>query len=221
MNPIIVVSIIALVLSIFNSLVTKMVTNEEKLEEARKRMSENQKKIKHLSPGSSEYKQIQDQIIKDSLYVTKESYKPLLYTTVVFIIVLMWLSHTYSYSPISVGSEIFLKVDGNVHVNSTCLGINSSAPISGYYKVNSENCSMFVGNNKIDIPIGSKKEVSKNFGNVNVAIKPPKMVFLKLPFSIPYVGNKIGYLGFYIIVSLVFGSITNFAFKKIKIRKSR
>ena len=221
MNPQLAVGLIALVLSLFSVLVTKLVIDEDKLRDVRKRMSEDQKKIKGMDPNSKEYKEIQDRIVKDSLYVTKESYKPMLYTTVVFILVWIWLSHTYAYSPISVGNTIFLNVNGNENVYSKCLGINSTAPISGEYKVTQSNCSLFVGNSKIKIPIGSKKEIKKNIGKTEVQIKPPKLVFMNLPFSIPYVGKKIGYLGYYIIVSLILSSILNVAFKKVRLRKKK
>ena len=221
MNVLLSVGLIAFILSLFSVIVTKLVIDEDKLNETRKRMSEDQKKIRKLDSNSKEYKEIQDRIIKDSLYVTKESYKPMLYTTVIFILVWLWLSQTYAYSPISVGNDIFLTIHGNVPVYSNCLGINSTAPISGNYKIKYNNCSLSIGNSTLNIPIGSTKELKKKISGVDVSIKPPKLVFFTLPFNLPYYGKKIGYLGYYILVSLIFSSILNLAFKKVRLRKRK
>ena len=221
MNPLIAVGLIAFILSLFSVLVTKLVVDEDKLNETRKRMSEDQKKIRKLDPNSKEYKEIQDRIVKDSLYVTKESYKPMIYTTVVFILVWIWLSQTYAFAPISVGNDVFVTIHGNVPVYSDCLGINATSPISGNYKVKYENCTLSVGNSTLKVPIGSTKELKKKVDGVDVSIKPPKLVFFTLPFNLPYYGNKIGYLGYYILVSLILSSILNLAFKKVRLRKRK
>ena len=221
MNPLIEVGLIAFVLSLFSVLVTKLVVDEDRLNETRKRMSEDQKRIRKMSPDSKEYKEVQDRIVKDSLFVTKESYKPMLYTTVVFILVWIWLAHTYAYAPIAVNNTIFLTVYGNVPVHSDCLGINSTAPMSGNYKVKYKNCTLMVGNSTIKVPVGSNKEFKKTINGVDISIKPPKLVFFVSPINIPFYGKKIGYLGYYILVSLIFGGILNLAFKKVRLRKKK
>ncbi len=221
MNPQLIVGIIAIALSVFSVIVSKLVMDEDKLKEARERMKENQKKIKHLKPGSKEYDEIQEQIIKDTMFVTKESYKPMLYTTVIFIAVLWWLSSNFAYAPIGVNSTIFLSVTGNVYVNSTCLNLSKMAPVSGEYLVTSENCSVDINGTKVMIPMSSKEVIKKEVNGAKVEIKPPKLVFFTLPFSIPYIGNKIGYFGYYLLISLVTSGILNMLLKNVRIKFPR
>ncbi len=221
MNDLIVVGLISVGLSVFSILITKLVLDEDKIQEARNRMKENQKKLRSLKPGSKEYNELQDKIIKDSMFVTRESFKPTMYTMIVFMFVLWWLAGHYSYDPISVGNSVFLSVSGSAFVNSTCLNISTKAPVSGEYIVNSKNCTLSVNGNLIKIPVGSTNVTKKDFDGYSVEIKPPKKVFIKLPFSLPFFGDKIGYFGYYLIISLVLSGILNKALKNVRIKFPR
>ena len=221
MNPLLIVGLISVGLSLFSVFVSKLVMDEDKLKEVRERMKENQKKLKHLKPGSDEYNKLQDQILKDSMFVTKESYKPMLYTTIVFMLALWWLSANFAYAPISVNNTISLSATGTGYVNSTCLNLTHEIPVSGNYKVLSENCSVNMNGHTIKIPMGSTKVIEKKFDNSKIEIKPHKLVFIKLPFSLPFIGDEIGYFGYYLIISLVLSSILNKALKDVRIRLPR
>ena len=218
MNPLLIVGLVSVGLSFFSVFVSKLVMDEDKLKEVRERMKENQKKLRHLKPGSDEYNKIQDQVLKDSMFVTKESYKPMLYTTVIFMLALWWLSANFAYAPISVNNTIFLSVTGTGFVNSTCLNVTNKLPVSGEYIVSSNNCTLTVNGNHVNIPMGTKKVIEKKYGDTKVEVKPPKLVFIKLPFKLPFFGDKIGYFGYYLIISLILSSILNKALKNVRIK---
>ncbi len=220
MNQWLIVGLIAIGLSFFSVIVSKLVVDEDKVKEVRERMKESQKKLKSLKPGSKEYNELQDQIIKDSMFITTESYKPMIYTTIIFMIALWWLSSNFAFAPIAVNSTIFLKVNSGF-VNSTCLNISKKAPISGEYVVSSENCTVSVNGQIIRIPIGSKEVIKKKVNGSEVEIKPPKMEFIPLPFKLPFVGNKIGYFGYYLLISFPTSMILNRLLKNKRIKFPR
>ncbi|MCD6576363.1 MAG: DUF106 domain-containing protein [Nanoarchaeota archaeon] len=220
--PIITIAGIAVGLSVMTIIINKLLINEKMVNETREKMKELQKELKGIDPKSKEFQKKQDEILDMNMKIMKQQFKPMFVTFLPYIIVFYLIGSTFAFAPIDVGSQITLKIDGEGTIESPCLGINET--ISGdkviTAAVNSNDCKIFINGEEVNTSlIGVNKEISINKDNLNIQVTPPKMVFIKLPFKLPFIGNEIGWLGTYILISILTSTILNKALKNVYLRK--
>ncbi len=209
-------------LSALTILINKLMINEKLVDETREKIKNMQKELKGLDPKSKEFQEKQEKILDLNTVIMKQQFKPMFITFLPYIIVFYLIGNMFAFSPIDVGSNILLEVKGdNVTVVSDCLGLNETVHGKGSFEatVGSNNCTIFINGNKIDNIIGKKDIFEMDIENTHIKITPPKEVFINLPFSLPFFGNKIGWLGTFIIFSFATSLIVNRALKGVYLRK--
>lgn len=209
-------------LSALTILINKLMINEKLVDETREKIKKLQKELKDLDPKSKEFQEKQEKILDLNTVIMKQQFKPMFITFLPYIIVFYLVGNIFAFSPIDVGSNILLEVKGNnATIVSDCLGINET--ISGNHvfhsTVGSANCTIFINGEKIDNIIGKKDVFDMNIGNTYVKITPPKKVFINLPFKLPFFGDKIGWLGTFILFSFATSMVLNRALKGVYLRK--
>lgn len=221
MDPLIIVILVAFLVSITTQIVNKLFINEKKADENNKRMKEIQVKLKGLEPNSHEFAKHQEEVLDLSLVNMKQQFKPMLITIIPFLLVFQMLSMMYAYAPIDINSTVKVAVGGNGIVDIPCLGINETVTKSlTTNAVFTGNCSGLVGgmNTTVDL-LGKTKVETYQVGDLKMSVTPPKLVFFVLPFSIPFFGNKLGWLGIYFASALIFSTVLNKALKGVYLRK--
>ncbi len=216
------VSGIAIGLSVITILINKLLINEKLVNDSRERMKKLQKELKEVDPKSKEYHEKQDELLNINMTIMKQQFKPMFITFLPYIIVFYIIGASFAYAPIGVGSQIHFDISGNGHLAIPCAGINEtfSKSQSMDATINSSDCKVFINGNEVNTSIlGASKVVNIAKDNLTVKITPHKLVFIKLPFSLPWMGSEIGWLGTYILISLVTSSILNKALKNVYLRK--
>jgi len=213
---------VSVCLALMTQVINKLLINEKFTDESRKKMSEIQKELKTLSPQSKEFREKQDKVLDMNMAIMKQQFKPMMVTFMPYIIVFYILGASFSFAPIAVGSAIQLDVSGDAVIFSECLGLNETVVGQTVIEadVTSNDCTLLVNGEDAGVDlIGKKQEINANVGDVSINIKPPKQIFLNLPFKLPFFGDRIGWLGTYIMFSFTISMILNKALKGKYLRK--
>lgn len=220
---ILIVALVALGVTSLTQLINKLLINEKFTDNAREKMKELQNKLKTFTDSKSkEFIQVQDELLDINFKIMKQQMKPMIFTFVPYIFIYWLLASAFAYAPITVGSNVTVKMNGHGMIYADCLGLNQT--IDGYkegtYTVNSGACLLAVNNSTANLSLsGNTGIISNNIGGVDVSIVPPKNRIIPLPFSLPYVGDSFGWLGTFIIFSLIFSVILGKALKGKYLRK--
>ncbi len=223
MNDLMIIIGIAIGLSIMTQLVNKLLINEKFVDKSREKIKKMQKKIKDLDHTSKEFKKKQEKIVNLNFKLMKQQFKPMLFTFLPYILVFYFMGSLFAFSPIVVGSQLNVQVTGSGTIYSECLELNETFEGSETYltKVESEDCEIYINENKVDVELLSEQEEITYETNDDVSLKiiPPKRTFISLPFEIPFVGDEIGWLGTFIIFSFASSMILNKSLKGVYLRK--
>ena len=220
-----IVALVALGITLITQLINKLLINEKYVDGARVRMKELQEKLKTITDiKSKDFIQLQDELLDTNFKIMKQQMKPMILTFVPYIFVYWLLAAAFAYSPIMVGSDVTVRITPNGHglVIADCLGINNTFTSynESVYSVKSGTCQLHLNNYTSNLTLEGKKEiVSQSAGGIDLQIVPPKNKIIPLPVELPYVGNGLGWLGTFIIFSLVFSLIFSKALKGRYLRK--
>jgi uncharacterized membrane protein (DUF106 family) len=88
--------LIAAIMTLISTLVTKWLTNQEHLKQLKERQKILQKEMKNHKPGEKKWDEIQMEIFQITGKMMKSSFKPMIVTMIPFIILLGWVNRTYS-----------------------------------------------------------------------------------------------------------------------------
>jgi uncharacterized membrane protein (DUF106 family) len=222
---IIMVALVALGITLLTQLINKLLINEKYVDGARVRMKEIQGQLKTITDiKSKEFTQMQDELLDTNFKIMKQQMKPMILTFLPYIFIYWLLAAAFAYTPIMVGSDVTVRITPNGHglVVADCLGINNTFTSynESVYTVNSGTCQLHLNNDTSNLTLEGKKEiVSQNAGGIDFQIVPPKNKIIPLPVSLPYVGDGLGWLGTFIIFSLIFSLLLTKALKGKYLRK--
>ncbi len=208
-------------LSIFTILVNKLLINEKFVDKSKAEMKNLQKELKGLDVKSKEFKEKQDRIMGLNFDLMKQQFKPMMVTFLPYILIFYLIGNMFAFAPIAVGSSVHFDVSGDTHLESACLNLNKTVIKSDSFNavVNSSKCNVLVNGKAMDDLIGKQDVIQFNTNGSVVKITPPKEVFITMPFSIPLIGNTLGWLGTFILFSFVTSTIFNKLLKGVYLRK--
>lgn len=98
-NPALSLTIIAVILTFFITLIYKLTTNQEKMKDMKEELKILQNQMKEHKANPKKMMEIQKQAMEKNLAYMKHSFKPTLYTFLPLIIVFSWLRTTYGGDP--------------------------------------------------------------------------------------------------------------------------
>lgn len=200
------VALIAFGLSLMTQIVNKLVINEKQVDQNREDIKKYQKELKGMDPKSKEFQEIQDKLLDKNFWIMKQQFRPMMFTFLPYIIVFYFLSSMLAYSPIAVGSVVDMQITGIGTIQSDCLNLNTA--VSGKYAsdvtIGTEDCSITVDGTELNMDLIGSQNIRKfDAENLKITIKPPEKEYIKLPLSLPLVGNSLGWLGTFIFSSLI------------------
>lgn len=95
-NPKISVVVIAFLITLITTIITKKFTNQNRMKELKDIQKACQIKLKDSKGNPEEMKKIQKQMMECSMELMKHSFKPTLYTFIPLIIFFWWIKGIYS-----------------------------------------------------------------------------------------------------------------------------
>ncbi len=187
---------ISFIIAIINTLFYRLFVDVDELKKIREKMKELQEKSKKIEKTSKEAEKITVEMLELTHKQMKMSFKPMIASLFLVGLFLPWIAH------ISVE-----KIDLSSGSRSITLKYFTTHPISltlkpienGKFLVLTKKTSKVVENGEI-FCLGENfyklKQINENTLELSNVVR--------LPFSLPFVGNSLGWLGWYILSSLIF-----------------
>jgi len=215
--------ILSLVLSLVISLIYKYTTNQSLMRDLKMETKELQKEMKQLKNEPQKMMLVQKKAMETNMKYMMHSFRPMLFTFIPIIIIFGWMSSHFAYYPITPGEEfsttIFLEdADGNATLvapegikllsdatqelettNATwkLKGEEGDYLLEFQHKGKSYTKDIYITNKKAyATPIKPVKD--GNVKSITLSNKPVKILNLYIK------GWKLGWIGTYIIFSIVF-----------------
>ena len=230
MSPFWGILIIALVISILISVVYKFMTDQKKMKALKEEQKEYQKRMKELKDQPDKMMSIQKEAMSKNMEYMKESFKPTLVTMLPIILIFAWMSGNLAYEPIypdetfsitanfaeGIEGIATMVVDEGTSIHSSSSATQEIEDGQATWKLKSDE-----GEHILEVQVGediATKEVLitteleyADAGEVyahsdieNIQIDYNKLKPLGPDFTVPLFNWKPGWLGLYIILSLVF-----------------
>ncbi|MFH1682946.1 MAG: EMC3/TMCO1 family protein [Candidatus Woesearchaeota archaeon] len=111
LGPFWAILIISLVVSALITLVYKLVTNQKLMKELKEEQKEYQKKLRSLRDNPAEMMKVQKEAMKKNMAYMKHSFKPTLITMLPIILIFGWMSAHLSFEPIYPGETYSITAD--------------------------------------------------------------------------------------------------------------
>lgn len=217
-NPLILIGIFSLIISLLINLIYKFTTNQELMKKLKEEIKESQQEMKKLRDNPKKMTEVQKKAMEKNLVYMKHSFKPTLYTFIPLILIFSWFNGHLAYAPLLPNQTFNVVVYSDYHVNLSTvpeLEIVNEEKIkegsvftlkgeAGYYTMWYDADGDRVSQ---DIMITEKQEYEKPLVKFkNSKIKSAEVSHEKLmPFGdFSLFGWHPGWVGTYIIFSLVF-----------------
>lgn len=222
MNPLVALLIISFVLALLITLIYKKLTNQELMKRLRDEMKEHQKEMKDYRSNPQKMMAVQKKAMEKNMQYMMHSFKPMLITLLPLLIIFGWLNANMAYEPIKpfqeftttavfakdiYGAVILIVPEGLEVIGEASQDIKDGKAewtLKGgegeyllEYQFEDKGLTREVLISKENVyknPIYNTKE--KDLKSLNINNQPKKYINL--------FGWQIGWLGTYIIFSLVF-----------------
>lgn len=219
------VLIISFVLSLLINISYKLMTDQKRLKEIRKKLNDYQKSMKQLRNDPKKVMEVQKETMSLQMEMFTQTMKPTLITIIPIIFIFAWMSTHFAYAPIKPYQEFTttmlfkentaglaelvvpegIRIDGNavVEINSDEASWKLSGEKGEYllqYKFKNQTYEK-------DVLIAQETNYKDPVKSINeddvkqISIKQEKNILLEI------FGFKIGWLGTYIIFSLIFSIV--------------
>ncbi|NOQ56395.1 MAG: DUF106 domain-containing protein [Nanohaloarchaea archaeon] len=202
LEPVYVIALIASFLSLVFVVANKILVNQDKLKHVKSEMKTVQKQIKKAKSKNNdkEIKKLFDKSMKLNHQQLKMVLKPMMVSMLFIFMIFPWMSFTYGdvIAPINDTSALFVKGDFEnmftVHVGTGDGSVTFVDEVTG--KVYSSGDKIVLSEQEWFI----EHKASKNENSAaSVVFKTMKV---KLPISLPIIGESVGWLGMYILMSI-------------------
>ncbi len=224
-SPFLGILIISLLLALLTSLVYKFFTNQEEMKRLKEEQKVFQKQMKELKEHPEELMRIQKEAMKSNMEYMKHSFKASLITLLPLLIIFSWMTAHLSYEPIFPGEKYSLTaqfapgVGGEAEIiinQGTTLLSEAKQEVEGghaTWRLQSE-----AGEHILTVKGGTEQQSKKVFITKQLQYEAPISTFQDseiLSLRINYnelrplgdfslFGWKPGWLGWYILLSLLF-----------------
>lgn len=190
-NPAITVIIYSVIVLVIINIFYRILINQNDAKQLKEKTKELNKQMKEAQKAGNkeEVNKALSEVMRQNSKLMKMTMKPMIISFIIVILLLPWLADTYGDRMISLGNNTgeldyqgvkyqIEKIDGGVVIKTVTQAITCTFP-----------CKEKIGNNLFEI---SQQDTTTKFMPV-VAL---------LPISFPFIGNTLGWLGWYILVSV-------------------
>jgi uncharacterized membrane protein (DUF106 family) len=226
-SPFLALVILAVIISLLITLVYKFFTNQEKMKDMKGQQKDFQKKMKELRSNPEEMMKVQKEAMKVNMEYMKSSFKPTLITMIPILIIFGWMAAHLSYEPLLPGMTYEVDVDfmegltgsAELVVNDGVILVSEASQEIEDNKANWKFKAKEKGEKLLTIKTETEEKTKKILITTtqeyvtpletydNSEIKQINVIHNKLKplknIGIPWVSGW-GWLGWYIILSLIF-----------------
>ena len=226
-GPFLSILIISLLISVVITFVYKWVTNQTLMKSLKEKQKEFQQKIKGLRDNPGEMMKVQKEAMKVNMDYMKQSFKPTLITMIPVLIIFGWMAAHLAFEPIFPGEQFSVTAEfepGTTDYAELIVGEELQLLSDSQQKIEESVTWKLTGSpgdhilelNHADQAYTKKVHVGTDFNLAkqitpfeDSSIKLIKIDYKKLKplgptFTIPVIKWQPGWLGIYIIFSIVF-----------------
>ncbi len=228
LSPFWAIIILAVVVSLLITLVYKLATDQKKMKDMKEKQKDYQKKMKELRSNPEEMMKVQKEAMKLNMEYMKSSFKPTLITMIPILLIFGWMAGHLSFEPIypgetySVSAEFLEGVKGEAELiadqGTELISPAEQEIVEGKanWKLKSSNGEHFLTVKVDDVEESKKVLITKELKTEEAVtifqhsdIKQITINYNKLrPLgTFEIFGWQPGWLGLYIIFSLVFSMV--------------
>ena len=227
-NPFWAIVLISLIISVFITVLYKFVTNQDLMRELKTKQKEFQKKMKGLRSEPEKMMKVQKEAMKVNADYMKQSFKPTLITFIPILLIFGWLAAHLAFEPIMPGQTYSVTASFEEGVSGDALMIVSSGStllseasqlISGdvTWRLKSELGEHFLTIKAEDDEQTKKVLVSTDLDYEEAILEPENSPITKIEINYAKLrplgpgfnifGWEPGWLGLYIIFSIIFSTV--------------
>ncbi len=230
-----IIIIVAILVGVSGQIAYLFIIDHEMMKVTKAKMKELQAQLKQVKPDDPRFKELYKQVMAENSKMMKESFKPTFVTFIPFLIVFFLMSYFFNYAPVAVGVPIQMAVIG--HVNGTlfsagnCATFNkadnitmlSSSSITSQVSFSNAKCMMLLKqgtatyNTSLSGLIGAASIKTYPIDNISLKFTPNTYIVTSMPFSIPFIGNKLNWFWTYFIVTFLSSIALNRVFAHYKL----
>lgn len=228
LSPFLAIVVLALVLSILITLAYKYFTNQAEMKKLKDQQKEHQNKMKELRSQPEEMMKVQKEAMKANLDYMKHSFKPTLITMLPILLIFGWMSAHLTYEPLLPGEAfgitaefkegiigpaelivpegVKLQPQAEQEINAGKATWNLKSPAGTFFvtlkkgELEQIKKIMVAEELKYEEPIS----IYQNSEIEKITVHHNKLRPLGREFVVPVVNWQPGWLGVYIIFSLIF-----------------
>lgn len=226
--------LLSFVLAMLISLIYKYTTNQSLMKDLKMEVKELQKEMKALKHDPQKMMQVQKKAMETNMKYMMHSMKPMLFTFIPIIIIFGWMSAHFAYQPITPGEEFTTtvlageEIEGNItlvapeeievlsnkvqeieegRASWELKGKEKGSYILEYWYGEKSYAKDVLITDEKDYEQPTKNLKREELKSITVEHKPVKIINLYIR------GWKLGWIGTYIIFSLIFSLIIRKALK--------
>jgi uncharacterized membrane protein (DUF106 family) len=186
-TPIVAVTIFSVIVLIIINLFYRILMNQSEAKQIKEKSKELNKQMRALQKEGKrdEANKLLSEVMRENSKIMRMTMKPMLVSFIIVIVLLPWLSEAYGDRTVAMENNIgkfnFRGVEYDVSRSGNIITVNGQTACT--------SCVQKIGD--------SFFEITEDQGKIRFA-----PVIAMLPVSLPVVGNNLGWLGWYILVSI-------------------
>ncbi|MBI5065070.1 DUF106 domain-containing protein [Candidatus Woesearchaeota archaeon] len=211
------VLIISLLLSVIITVIYKYTTDQNLMKQLKDEIKDLQKQSKELQNHPEKFKEVQSKMMKTNMKVMSESLKPMLYYFLPIIFIFGWMSTNLYFHPLTANEEFSIDVyaknvsltnyEGLNLIENKMISVNGGEVNRFSFKGNYGDYLVLLNADGKEI----KKRVlidQKKYNTPEEKINEIKILTSNKPVILLNLGfTQLGWLGVYIISSVIFSSL--------------
>lgn len=229
-SPLWTIFILALAISVIMVLAYKLLTNQSEMKRLKGEQKDYQKKMKGMRDQPEEMMKVQKQAMKKNMEYMKQSFKPTLITMIPLLLLFGWMSAHLAFEPIYPGETYSITAEFSDAVSekeAMLLGDEGteivSEPSQAITSAVTWNLKSTEGEHFVTVMVNGDQQTKRVLISEKQQYEEPlakfdhsdieliKVNYKKLTplgdFSVPIINWKPGWLGLYIILSIVFSIV--------------
>ena len=186
-SPVLDVLLFSLSIVVVINIFYKVLVNQTEAKAAKERIKEINARIKEHKADKQKQEELFKEVMRENSRLMKLSFKPMIISFVIILIALPWVGSLYGDKMVEIKDD-----KGNLVFDDNSYSVTRNA---NSVTVGDATCEM-----PCKVNVGKYVFTAEIQGD-NVKISP---VVAFLPFSMPFVGDDLGWLGWYILSSILF-----------------
>ena len=212
------------------------IIDHEMVRNSKTKIKELQHKMKGMKPDHPEFKQTYGELMSENSKIMKQSMKPTFITFIPFLLIFLFMSSYFSYSPVIVGAPVNAVFSGGI--NGTLFSAGDCITFSGHNNVSifsdnstlkleanattAGNCTLFLSTssgvyNDSFLLAGASHPETVSLGQSKITFTPNTFIVAELPFRLPLMGNELNWYWTYLLITFITSIALNRIFAHFKL----